>query len=1019
MAYLKNVLVQAKAVSCGVAWRAGGGNSLGVRSSQAPTERAVSVWRAKAVPFSWTESDLFGVLQEAGWTDLSVVAYPTKKVRPWLLKAKAPANVDGVFAAVEAGSVLVVMERAVARGPINRESRKLIVRPWVGVNTSVILPSPVFEVEDDNVAATAMETQEDEKEDGATNETGVKRPGSTPGSAEHVRKTLRVGAVQPRKLVFPGFTVRDCGADGSCGYNCIAIGAALVRGSKWEELHEKRAALGATLRVQVAQHIGKHVSTYKPLWTPDISTTTVEKEDGEIPKSWECWLMAIRRHKRWICGLTIKAAATTRLGIRIIVVLKQADGSWAIPMTFGTSKKKEDPIVIGLDEGAGHYVLLVPDHVDMIPKSWMTAGVCEVTMTSQVVLRGAGNSEEDFPDKSWLPPGTPVSKRSGHSAWLPPSTPVSSENGIAASHDWLPPVTPSRAETGTHVKTSVFAAPSGAMSEPEQAVAGGHLADVSNLSDVACVSWACPLCFKEVSASTASSLKRKRLVHLALHYHKKVEPAASSNAPAVRGPEPLVWTCHLCGERLEAATGGALTSKRASHLASRHPGKTRGHWHRNTVDVVSTSAELPKEQQAWVCIWCKEALPDLPRWQLEKSIAKHLRSRHGRRQTSAAASNKARGKLYHQDKAALPAMKEGKLRLGRKLRQRGRDRRDSTTQGHDLHEVVDVDWKTWNGISVKKRLGAGGDTLLTCTKCLLVTRAQNKFNPCRGNHKVTTAQMSLWRRLSQTNRLALVKVWGLSLEAACQLFESAAAGWRSAPQQLGHDIVEICGKRKHVTCRNCWFIRQCPGKLTQCPGRPGAPTKRQMDAWKDLKRLSGVGVQANFANEWGVTLKEAAAFFGQKAARGMKRPASKHAVEDSWQHDVCEDGDVRPHPGPTCMGSWNLVSLNTGGLPGVWRAVEEFLWPRVVACLALQEIAASPNQLIALQRIGLKFGYKFFFQSGKPSVGGCGEAWRAGGVGLFVKATFPQRPAFALVGEFSQCLGVWIDGWLLTCAYYA
>ena len=146
-----------------------------------------------------------------------------------------------------------------------------------------------------------------------------------------------------------------------------------MRGSKWEELHEKRAALGATLRVQVAQHIGKHVSTYKPLWTPDISTTTVEKEDGEIPKSWECWLMAIRRHKRWICGLTIKAAATTRLGIRIIVVLKQADGSWAIPMTFGTSKKKEDPIVIGLDEGAGHYVLLVPDHVDMIPKSWMTA----------------------------------------------------------------------------------------------------------------------------------------------------------------------------------------------------------------------------------------------------------------------------------------------------------------------------------------------------------------------------------------------------------------------------------------------------------------------------------------------------------------------------------------------------------------------------------------------------------------------------------------------------------------------
>lgn len=129
----------------------------------------------------------------------------------------------------------------------------------------------------------------------------------------------------------------------------------------------------------------------------------------------------------------------------------------------------------------------------------MTAGVCEVTMTSQVVLDGAGNSEEDFPDKSWLPPGTCQQTL----CLVVSSTPVSSENGIAASHAWLPPVSPSCAEIGTHVKRSVFAAPSGAMSDLEQAVAGGHLADASSLSDVACVSWACPLCFKEVSASTA------------------------------------------------------------------------------------------------------------------------------------------------------------------------------------------------------------------------------------------------------------------------------------------------------------------------------------------------------------------------------------------------------------------------------------------------------------------------------------------------------------------------------------
>ena len=79
-----------------------------------------------------------------------------------------------------------------------------------------------------------------------------------------------------------------------------------------------------------------------------------------------------------------------------------------------------------------------------------------------------------------------------------------------------------------------------------------------------------------VSRRFLLSLNCKRLVHLVLHYHEKVEPAASSNAPAVRGPESLVWTCHLCGERLEAATGVALTSKRASHLPPFGLGKNGG-----------------------------------------------------------------------------------------------------------------------------------------------------------------------------------------------------------------------------------------------------------------------------------------------------------------------------------------------------------------------------------------------------------------------------------------------------------
>ena len=68
------------------------------------------------------------------------------------------------------------------------------------------------------------------------------------------------------------------------------------------------------------------------------------------------------------------------------------------------------------------------------------------------------------------------------------------------------------------------------------------------------------------------------------------------------------------------------------------------------------------------------------------------------------------------------------------------------------------------------------------------------------------------------------------------------------------------------------------------------------------------GLQAKFADEWGVSVKEATAWYTCKPGRRLKRPASKHAVDDSWKHDVVEDGDVHPHPGP----SWRVVSLNVG-----------------------------------------------------------------------------------------------------------
>ena len=404
-----------------------------------------------------------------------------------------------------------------------------------------------------------------------------------------------------------------------------------------------------------------------------------------------------------------------------------------------------------------------------------------------------------------------------------------------------------------------------------------------------------------------------------------------------------------------------------------------------------------------------------------------MKKRHGRRITSAAASNKARGKLYRKDKLALPVMLEAKRRLGKKLRERGHARRDWQSEGHDLREVKAVDWSTWHGRSPKTRKGAGGDTLLTCFTCLLVRRAQQKFKPCRGNRKVTSSQMNMWRSLSDVNRRALLEVWDMSHDEAEIVFGGAAASWRSNPTLFGHDLVELVATRKFLTCRNCWFIRQAAGKLATCTSRSKGPTKKQVATWKGLKKHHGL--QLRFAEIWGVSLDEVVAWYehsplrnakrraasASQLKRGLKRPAaSKHGVHDSWKHDVCQDGDIHPNPGPS---SWRVVSLNVGGMSGTWKAIDAFLSDKSVAVLALQEVSARENDLISVRRKALACGYRFYHQPGVPSVGARGICRQNGGVSLFVRSSLHQRPAFALAGDESQCLGVWVDGWLFVSAY--
>ena len=288
-----------------------------------------------------------------------------------------------------------------------------------------------------------------------------------------------------------------------------------------------------------------------------IFATTFEREDGDIPLCWSSWLAAIRRHKRWICGLTLKAAAT-RLGVQVIVVLRAADGSWGNPIVIGEckKKKKESPIILGLDEAAGHYTLLVPDSVANVPSSWLSASQFEL-FVSQNALRGAGRGAPG----NWLPSATP-SKNSSRD----------SQSRASSSRPWLPPATPSKS------KAMSSAARTLPTKRPRQD-AEENVEDQEDFQEP--FVWTCGICGIQLTAHSRPALSKQRALHVGSRHkgrhaeagelREKVEVVTAS--PSIPLAE-RAWSCAYCDAGLPFLSKYALVLSRQAHMANVHGKRT-------------------------------------------------------------------------------------------------------------------------------------------------------------------------------------------------------------------------------------------------------------------------------------------------------------------------------------------------------------------------------------------------------------------------------------------------------------
>ena len=163
--------------------------------------------------------------------------------------------------------------------------------------------------------------------------------------------------------------------------------------------------------------------------------------------------------------------------------------------------------------------------------------------------------------------------------------------------------------------------------------------------------------------------------------------------------------------------------------------------------VVEATDQLPPEQIDWVCVWCGKALPLLHKHLKTISVAHHMKTKHPRRDTSAAASNAQRAKLARRNDPRASIYLKGKKTLGQKLSQKYGPGTEIDHVGHEFKEFqTRQDWP------IKKHLlHKHNDVHLTCVKCRLIRfRGKlHKLYPCKGlSCPPSQGAQQLWKKFN-------------------------------------------------------------------------------------------------------------------------------------------------------------------------------------------------------------------------------------------------------------------------------
>ncbi|CAE7363108.1 CAC, partial [Symbiodinium sp. KB8] len=321
LTYILKCKNQAYSAKLPLAFRTGGGACLGLRytGDSKPPATAVA-WRVQGSPSWFRDAELQEALSGAGWTDVHIILPPQGR-KPWMIKAKAPNDSEGTVLGVEVGDHTLCLTRVPPRAP-----------QVVGVTP--VRPTRQLRSKQSSMPFTTSQEMEVEEKQ-SENDVNMDQSRQHDGAEDTKKREPPVKNSPPRKKskdvpsLF-GYSLKDCGAEGACGYNSLAF-AFWLSNDNLDKAHpsdDEIKTMGRTLRQQVHQHICKHQGKYSKDWVAD-PRWSVETEGGEVPSTFDGWLLSLLRPQRWICQTTLQAAAN-RLGVNITVLVNNGGDKRAV-----------------------------------------------------------------------------------------------------------------------------------------------------------------------------------------------------------------------------------------------------------------------------------------------------------------------------------------------------------------------------------------------------------------------------------------------------------------------------------------------------------------------------------------------------------------------------------------------------------------------------------------------------------------------------------------------------------------